>query len=309
MKETQLKECSFCKKMITPDEDSVVCPECGAPSHRSCYEANGQCAFAQQHGEGFVYVNPHQEKESQSERQCPKCHALNTPQALFCERCGTSLGAMQQQAPPPLFSASSTVPPQQPPLQAELDGISLTDWADFIGDSSPSYLQTFATMKQNNSKISFCWISLIFPPIYFFYRKMWGWAIGTFLFFTLLNIPYLLQTAQLVGIALPDIFSNVPLAQLNFIASLLHWITSIFFVLFSIDLYRRFAIRKITKIKSTTTDFSTLRAKLKKQGGTSGLNIFILFILSFAVQILIFYWIDPSFFERLFEFYSLNRFI
>ena len=32
-------ECSVCRKPFAAGDDIVVCPECGTPYHRACYEA------------------------------------------------------------------------------------------------------------------------------------------------------------------------------------------------------------------------------------------------------------------------------
>mgnify|MGYP000169958290 CR=1 FL=1 len=33
--------CEGCGKPLTLQDDIVVCPDCGAPYHRTCYEKNG----------------------------------------------------------------------------------------------------------------------------------------------------------------------------------------------------------------------------------------------------------------------------
>ena len=35
--------CEGCGKPLTLQDDIVVCPDCGAPYHRVCYEKLGQC--------------------------------------------------------------------------------------------------------------------------------------------------------------------------------------------------------------------------------------------------------------------------
>ena len=36
-------KCSLCGKPFTDGDGVVVCPECGAPFHRACYEKKGKC--------------------------------------------------------------------------------------------------------------------------------------------------------------------------------------------------------------------------------------------------------------------------
>ena len=46
--------CVACGKKFTPEDDIVVCPECGAPYHRACYKELGHCVHADRHAEGYV---------------------------------------------------------------------------------------------------------------------------------------------------------------------------------------------------------------------------------------------------------------
>ena len=38
-------QCPVCNKTFQDGDDVVVCPECGAPHHRECYEQNGHCFY------------------------------------------------------------------------------------------------------------------------------------------------------------------------------------------------------------------------------------------------------------------------
>ena len=39
-------------------DDIVVCPECGAPYHRACYQEKGQCIFEELHKAGKAWEPP-----------------------------------------------------------------------------------------------------------------------------------------------------------------------------------------------------------------------------------------------------------
>ena len=41
--------CEGCGKPLTLQDDIVVCPDCGAPYHRDCYEKLGRCIHAPAH--------------------------------------------------------------------------------------------------------------------------------------------------------------------------------------------------------------------------------------------------------------------
>jgi len=57
-------KCGVCGEDFKDDDDVVVCPECGTPSHRTCYKENQGCPNADKHGEGFVYERFEQIKNS-----------------------------------------------------------------------------------------------------------------------------------------------------------------------------------------------------------------------------------------------------
>lgn len=56
--------CPVCEKKFIENDEIVVCPECGTPHHRSCYNSLGECKNKSLHKEGFSFepVKENQEK-------------------------------------------------------------------------------------------------------------------------------------------------------------------------------------------------------------------------------------------------------
>lgn len=55
--------CPVCGQEFKEGDDIVVCPECGAPHHRSCYKQLGHCALQQElHEKGLEWKNPNEKK-------------------------------------------------------------------------------------------------------------------------------------------------------------------------------------------------------------------------------------------------------
>lgn len=56
--------CPICEEKFNENDEIVVCPECGTPHHRDCYNSLGECKNAPLHKEGFSFksVEPEQEK-------------------------------------------------------------------------------------------------------------------------------------------------------------------------------------------------------------------------------------------------------
>ena len=37
------EKCFVCGQVFTDNDDVVVCPDCGTPYHRACWQKNGAC--------------------------------------------------------------------------------------------------------------------------------------------------------------------------------------------------------------------------------------------------------------------------
>ena len=97
--------CSSCNKTVDGD-DVVVCPQCGSPYHRECYEKAGKCVFTDKHGNGFEYKRPEQDIK----KRCGNCGAENDSDATVCHKCGAAL----EQPESTVDSASTATEPPKP---------------------------------------------------------------------------------------------------------------------------------------------------------------------------------------------------
>ena len=86
-------KCPVCDQPFQAEDDVVVCPDCGAPYHRHCYEQEGKCLFSDTHNTGTVWTPPTPEptQEHNSETACAVCGRNNAPDSLFCSQCGSPL--------------------------------------------------------------------------------------------------------------------------------------------------------------------------------------------------------------------------
>lgn len=55
--------CPVCNEKFKESDEIVVCPECGTPHHRDCYNSLGECKNASLHKEGFSFEPVETEKE------------------------------------------------------------------------------------------------------------------------------------------------------------------------------------------------------------------------------------------------------
>ncbi len=98
--------CVGCNNIFVETDDVVVCPVCGSPHHRACYNEHGKCANAEHHGEDFSWIFPeHLKKKDEPKKaeepidinirfkngenavMCPHCKALNYGNDAFCMKC------------------------------------------------------------------------------------------------------------------------------------------------------------------------------------------------------------------------------
>ena len=89
-------KCISCDRVFKEGDDVVVCPECGTPYHRACYEKEGKCINTELHENGGTW-QPHYDSDTESVNtdntpiRCPRCGETNPPDGLFCKRCGLPL--------------------------------------------------------------------------------------------------------------------------------------------------------------------------------------------------------------------------
>lgn len=101
-------KCPVCDKAFQKDEDIVVCPDCGTPQHRECYDSIGHCINKDKHKDGYVFGKESTEsanddnasQENKTENgfiNCPNCKAENPDDKFYCSQCGHPLGQKGQQ--------------------------------------------------------------------------------------------------------------------------------------------------------------------------------------------------------------------
>ena len=88
----ELEICQICKNKFTENDDVVVCPKCGAPYHRKCYNTLGHCLYKEKHSASFSYKETNSNKQADTShnnsKKCPRCLSDNPDNSLFCNNCG-----------------------------------------------------------------------------------------------------------------------------------------------------------------------------------------------------------------------------
>lgn len=77
--------CDGCGRQFEDGDDIVVCPECGTPQHRECYNLRGECVNASKHAQGFSW-NP--QYDGNGEQNADQSSADGRADELICPACG-----------------------------------------------------------------------------------------------------------------------------------------------------------------------------------------------------------------------------
>lgn len=309
-----LGDCPVCKKPLKDGDDIVTCPSCGAPYHRACYQQAGHCLFEDKHASGFEYVPPGGRSSATQEPGasagprgysspagggedtgvlCQSCGTVNDAKNIFCENCGNPLHAPAQPHGPGMGQAGPFggafgggfygAPPDPATLNGEVYGVKKSDWASYIGASAPTYITRMDSMQRRGSKVGFMASAFLFTPAYFAYRKMWGWAVLTFVAMLVCELPQLLWLSADAGIILVPALSQSFLATATEVCYYISIAMRLLCALFALTLFRRGAVPHIGRLRAQANGDAEYHTLLVKKGGVSVLAAVGVYLLKLAV--------------------------
>ncbi|MGN0548783.1 MAG: RING finger protein [Acutalibacteraceae bacterium] len=157
------KLCDGCRQPLENGDDIVVCPICGTPQHRSCYEKNNKCVNEYLHSTGFTWTDPEEEqrkKEEELKAQQTEQDAQPSDQPVFASATPQSMESV--------FLRGVLYDPKD-----DVGGATVGEAADFIQNSAPRYIRKFMKQKKKGGKLSWNWAAFFFSPYWFFYRKLY----------------------------------------------------------------------------------------------------------------------------------------
>lgn len=302
-------KCTLCHKPLHEGDDMVVCPECGAPYHRGCYEKAGACVYQDRHSPSFSFADT-EEGSKNSSVTCPSCGAQNGADNIFCERCGAALrGGQPNQGQAGGQGPAYTRPPEgyhnQPgftaadpaggyQFAAEYNGISTRDWSIYIGRSASYYLYQFDRMDARGKKTSVCWSALLFAPLYFCFRRMWGWGLLALAASLALSVPNFLIMFQTLGMPLGMMFSAGALDVASTVCWVLQWVISVVFAVYAFHLFRKDAAKKIHAMKDVSASEADYQARLQRRSGPSALGVALVIGVIFGLSMVLTAVIGPE---------------
>ena len=200
--------CPVCGQIFEENDDVVVCPICGTPHHRNCWNENGSCINEAKHSEGFIWQTmnaevPVMKNPSADKKICPVCGHENDKFEPVCTNCGERLKRAQiNQFPQPEANWNNSPSYQYNPQHnvysqdaktvygenTKIDDIPVTDVAEFVQKDSVKYIGKFIAMEQNNTKFSWNWSAALAGIYWCFYRKMMGLGVAILAIIFSLNL-------------------------------------------------------------------------------------------------------------------------
>ena len=188
--ETENKQCQICKGYLFEDDDIVICPECGAPHHRDCWQTTGHCGVEADHGTDRQYdkvqaAKKEEETPEGEERTCPHCKRVSkSHEGDFCPYCGQSYNGAgnrhnRQYGDPmgsgPVFMGGMGFNPNSYggiPKDSKIEDVKVEHIAKFVGSNAHRYVPRFATLNKH-SKGSWNWAAFLSPAAWCFSRKLY----------------------------------------------------------------------------------------------------------------------------------------
>lgn len=272
-------DCPVCHKPLREQDEVVVCPECGAPYHKTCYLEAGACQFPHLHAEGKAWEAPRFEpKVESSDRVCSRCGSRNGAGAMFCQVCGTPLteeAAWQQPRNDfgmphgggmplnPFINPFGGVDPEE-----EIDELPAKDLAIFVGPSSHYFLPIFKKLAFGSGR-RINWPAFLFQGYYFLYRKMYGLGVATLIITFLLGLPGLYVTMlSVMGSEMPFVLplTEQALAQLMQYTSIAAIALRFGLAFFCNSIYKWQTYRKIRRLQAKNLPQEEYSALLAKKG-------------------------------------------
>lgn len=202
-------KCPVCDIQFTIGDDIVVCPECGTPHHRECYESEGHCYYEDRHSQNFSFDNVSSQNKVDNDTSedcetiiCPSCKAENPKEIFYCNKCGYPLNIQDKNTVSDPGQQNQTqnnngkMPPYGMPFPPNIQQINISfdpmagfkndepigenvtagEMSKFVGKNTQYYLRVFGNIKHfNKSRYNFS--AFLFSGIYFLYRKMIGLGI------------------------------------------------------------------------------------------------------------------------------------
>lgn len=281
--------CPVCGKVFFEDEDIVVCPKCGLPHHRGCWQTIGKCYEEHNHDTPAQWsreraaeqpVDVPQESNATQKQFCTRCGMENAEFAEFCTRCGHPLRTADWHSSEP----NTSVPPISEYSPYRYDGTAYSasemigehnaeELAAVVDKNAQYYIPRFRNVVRTGSG-GWNWAAFLLGPFWLFYRKQYGLGFLYFAVHMLANIafsvayaPVSLAETEEAMLAAETALMTSPVFFIAALLTMMYLILKIFLGVKGNDFYLQFCEKKLSDAKQKTPDLST--AEVASVGGVS----------------------------------------
>lgn len=175
----ELENCPICKNKFGKDDDVVVCPKCGAPYHRKCYNSLGHCLYEEKHNDNFSYKKVNTNKQGNNSnnnfKKCPRCLHDNPDNSLFCNNCGfpfTNAYTNSTSNDIPNVNIFNFDPLNGFNKEEKINDVTISELSNYVKSNSIYYIPVFKNIKDKN-KSKFNFSAFLFSGGWFLYRKLY----------------------------------------------------------------------------------------------------------------------------------------
>ncbi|MBP3271799.1 MAG: DUF2628 domain-containing protein [Ruminococcus sp.] len=312
------EKCFVCGELFEDDQDIVVCPDCGTPYHRKCWELKGECINTVLHENGQSWTASNQISYTPAPEgepiKCIRCGKENPAGQKFCAECGLPLNFSREEPRPfnePDEGSDADkqngeftpyTPSQGDPFnnismqtikltpQSDMNGIKLGDFITYIGNRSLSIITSFIKFAKTGQRLSLNVGALFIPNLYFFYRKMYKAGIVYMILNLLLSIPEIIyygQSGDVNGMILfttPLDLNGADFRTLTSVCYIAEIAVNLFAGVYANYWYYKKARNEIEDIRANSTaGENETEVIIRMKGGTSKGA----FVLSFAISMIL----------------------
>lgn len=253
------EKCAACGMKFFDDADIVVCPECGTPYHRECWERIGACVHSAEHG-SYEWKGENQELREHLEN-------IESAENQKHENANDGFEIIHVESYDEYREIMDKKLLEQQKDFDAIDGVTAQELLKFIGKNGYYYLPVFKDIRKNNKSLKLNFAAFLMFPMHCFYRKMnlFGVVMMTLLFLTTEAKILLSHFAEQLGI------SDHMLMTAYIIATALSLAIDIFVLMFFNYFYFKSCIKRINAIKHHYSDenYDRILARIEAAGRPS----------------------------------------
>lgn len=189
--------CDGCGQVMHEDDDIVVCPVCGTPQHRECYNKNNCCVNEAGHADNFEWKAP------------KKPHEIELDNMKASGDITADTDTKAEGKPPvviinpanPIDFESAFLRGVQENPETDFNGVKVREAAVYLQSGAGRYIGKFKKHEKKKHFVSWNWAAFFFSPYWFFYRKMYKAG----MFFLAFSVAVSIAMAYPMNKIMPDV--------------------------------------------------------------------------------------------------------